>query len=394
MDEEGEESLIHMDIPTLQIRADRERLLAAVAAADAVVPTTSTKPIQTHLLLEARDGMVEVTASDSQVGMRAVVTGIEITQPGSVVVQSRQLAMILKESSSPAVDLQVVPSGDSVQLAIRLSDGDYTLPLIIGETLPPVTFFPVDAKAISIAGKRFEHMLRQTAFAMDKDRSSPVLSGLLVAITRGEMWLAATDGKVLAEAIEKEDAFVPPEGDTYQAVLPYGTVMHLVRILGSGQPDRVQVAFNTASKLVFVRLRLAGDLTVDLTSRLVEGSFPAYRMAISGSATSVVTFDTPVLASAVRRVSLMITAANRAVVLRLEKDRAVLENLPGVGGNARIPLACQYAGNPVRLGINAAYLHDVLRIYGGERLAVELGRGLIMREPGATYLVMPISLPS
>jgi DNA polymerase III sliding clamp (beta) subunit (PCNA family) len=72
----------------------------------------------------------------------------------------------------------------------------------------------------------------------------------------------------------------------------------------------------------------------------------------------------------------------------------MLENLPGVGGNARIPLPCQYSGNPVRLGVNAAYLSDVLRIYGGERLAIELGRGLIMREPGATYLVMPISLPS
>lgn len=383
-----------METPTLQLRADRERLLAAVAAADAVVPTTSTKPIQTHLLLEAKDGRVEVTASDSQVGMRAVVSGIEVQQAGSVVVQSRQLAMILKESSSPAVELQIIPTGDSVQLSVRLADGDYTLPLILGETLPPVSFFPAEAKSLGLAGKRFEHMLRQTAFAMDKDRSSPVLSGLLVSISSGELCLAATDGKVLAEAVEKDETFSAPEGDTFQAVLPFGTVTHLVRILGSGQPDRVQLAFNTSAKLVFARLRLSGDLTVDLTSRLVEGSFPAYRMAISGSGTSVVTFDTPALASAVRRVSLMITAANRAVVLRLEKDKAMLENLPGVGGNARIPLPCQYGGNPVRLGVNAAYLSDVLRIYGGERLAIELGRGLIMREPGATYLVMPISLPS
>jgi DNA polymerase-3 subunit beta len=381
-----------MDTPSLHIRADRERLLAAIAAADAVVPTTSTKPIQTHLLLEAKDGRVEVTASDSQVGMRAVVTGIEIPLAGNVVVSSRQMAMILKESSSPAVEMQVVASGDSFQLAIRLSDGDYALPIIIGETLPPVSFFPADAKSISLAGKRFEHMLRQTSFAMDKDRSSPVLSGLQIAISAGEMCLAATDGKVLAESIEKDASFVPPEGEIFQAVIPFSTVQHLARILGSGQPDRVQLAF--AQKLVFARLRLSGDLTVDLTSRLVEGSFPAYRMAISGSGTSVVTFDTPALASAVRRVSLMITAANRAVVLRLEKDKAMLENLPGSGGNARIPLPCQYSGNPVRLGVNAAYLADVLRVYGGERLAVELGRGLIMREPGATYLVMPISLPS
>jgi DNA polymerase-3 subunit beta len=381
-----------MDAPTLHIRADRERLLAAIAAADAVVPTTSTKPILTHLLLEAKDGRLEVTASDQQVGLRAVVTGIEVPMPGQVVVAARQLAMILKESSSAAAELETVRTGDAAQLAIRLGDGDYHLPIIIGETLPPVSFFPAEAKSVSLGGKRFEHMLRQTAFGMDKDRSSPVLSGLLVAITAGELCLAATDGKVLAEAVEKDASIVSPEGESFQAVLPFGTVQHLQRILGSGQPDRVQLTF--ASKLVFVRMRLSGDLTVDLTSRLVEGSFPAYRMAISGTATSVVTFDTPALASAVRRVALMVSAANRAIVLRLERDKAILENLPGAGGNARIPINCQYGGNAVRLGINAGYLSDVLRIYGGERLAIELGRGLIMREPGATYLVMPISLPS
>ncbi|MEK7413231.1 MAG: DNA polymerase III subunit beta [Planctomycetota bacterium] len=381
-----------MDIPTLHLRAERERLLAAISAADAVVPTTSTKPILTHLLLEAKDGRLEVTASDQQVGLRAVVSGIEVTQAGSVIVAARQLAMILKESSSPTAELEAVKAGDSAQLAIRLADGDYNLPLIIGETLPPVSFFPNEVKSVSIAGKRFEHMLRQTSFAMDKDRSSPVLSGLLVSLSAGELVLAATDGKVLAEAIEKDAAIASPEGDVFQVVLPYGTVQHLSRIMSSGQPDRVQLAF--ASKLVFVRLRLSGDLTVDMTSRLVEGSFPAYRMAISGTASSAVTFDTPVLASAVRRVALMISAANRAVVLELSRDKAVLSNLPGAGGNARIPLACQYSGNPVRLGINAAYMSDVLRVFGGERLGIELGRGLIMREANATYLVMPISLPS
>lgn len=381
-----------MDAPSLHIRAERDRLLAAIAAADAVVPTTSTKPILTHLLLAATAGQLEVTASDQQVGLRAVVTGVEVPTPGMVVVAARQLAMILKESSSPAAELQVIRSGDSFQLAVRLGDGDYQLPLIVGETLPPVSFFPADAKAVVIGGKRFEHMLRQTSFAMDKDRSSPVLSGMQLAITAGELCLAATDGKVLAEAVEKDAGIVSPEGENFQAVLPYGTVQHLSRILTGNQPERVHLAF--AQKLVFVRLRLAGDLTVDLTSRLVEGSFPAYRMAISTVATSAVTFDTPVLASAVRRVSLMVSASNRSIVLNLERDQAVLSNIPGAGGNARIPVACQYAGNPVRLGINAAYLGDVLRIYGSERLGIELGRGLIMREPGATYLVMPISLPS
>jgi hypothetical protein len=36
----------------------------------------------------------------------------------------------------------------------------------------------------------------------------------------------------------------------------------------------------------------------------------------------------------------------------------------------------------------------VLKVYKGDSIGIELSRGLIMREPGATYLIMPISLPN
>jgi DNA polymerase-3 subunit beta len=378
----------------LHLRADRERLLAAIQAADAVVQTTSSKPILTHVQIEAVDQRVELTATDQQVGLRATITGVEVVSGGTVAVPSRHLAMVMKESSSPAVELEVVQTGDAHQLAIRLGDGDYLLPMAVGEGLPPVSTFPAEAVANGLAGRRFDHMLRQTAFAMDKDRASPVLSGMLVSVAAGELCFAATDGKVLAESVEKDGAIrVPEGGETFQAVLPSSTVQHLQRIVGTGQPERVQLAF--AGRVAFIRLKLSGDLIVELTSRLVDGAFPAYRMAIGSSAPTAVTFATGELASAVRRVSLMVTSANRAVVLELSAGKAVLSNMPGTtGGNARIPVNCQYAGNTLRMGLNAQYMGEVLRVYGQERIAIELGRGLIMREPGATYLVMPIALPS
>jgi DNA polymerase III sliding clamp (beta) subunit (PCNA family) len=55
---------------------------------------------------------------------------------------------------------------------------------------------------------------------------------------------------------------------------------------------------------------------------------------------------------------------------------------------------CNYQGSPLRLGVNAQYLSDVLKVYKGDFIGMELSRGLIMRESGATYLIMPISLPN
>jgi DNA polymerase-3 subunit beta len=373
----------------LQLQCEREHMLAAIQAADAVVPSNSTKPILTNLLLDAKDDHLEIVATDLQVGLRSLVRKVQVRGAGQAVVQARQLAVILKESGSPTVSLSLEGKGDQRLLHIALADGDYQIPAIVGETFPHVSFFPTDVKAIPVRGERFEEMVRQTVFAMDKDRTSAVLSGLFVSVGGGELVIAGTNGHVLCEAIEKGEAFA---GEAVTAVIPSMTISHLQRILGTTRPEQVDLAFS--GKLVFVRLGMAGGLQVELTSRLVEGHFPPYRNALSGSAPASVGFPTQDLASAVRRAALMTNQTSRGIVMALERDQAVFSNLNYTNGSARIPVACQYGGSATKLGINAQYLGDVLRVYKSDKISIELSRGLIMREPGATYLIMPISLPS
>jgi DNA polymerase III sliding clamp (beta) subunit (PCNA family) len=112
------------------------------------------------------------------------------------------------------------------------------------------------------------------------------------------------------------------------------------------------------------------------------------------STPSTVTFSTQELSSAVRRVALMTSQTSRGIVIALEHNLAVFNNLNYTNGSARISVPCVYQGQSIRLGVNAQYLSDVLKVYKSEQIAIELSRGLIMRETGATYLIMPISLPN
>jgi DNA polymerase-3 subunit beta len=376
-------------LSALNLHCDRQQLLAALQAADAVVPSNSTKPILTNLLLDVLQDRLEVVATDSQVGLRAVVAQVDVRSTGQAVVQARQIVAILKESSSAAVSLTLDRRADQSVLTIKLDDGDYQVPAIVGETFPPVSFYPADVPSVTLSGKRFEEMLRQTAFAMDKDRTSPVLSAMFISIGAGELVLAATDGKVLCEAVERDPSF---NNDPVQAIIPALTIGHLQRIGGTTQADKIEIAF--AGKLVFVRFNLLSGLKVDLTSRLVEGTFPSYRGAIAGGAAISVEFSATELASAVRRAALMTNQTSRGVVLVLEGNQAVLSNLNYTNGSARIPLACTYSGPLQKLGINSQYFTDVLRVFRSDRITIELSRGMVMKEPGASYLIMPIALPT
>ena len=66
-------------------------------------------------------------------------------------------------------------------------------------------------------------------------------------------------------------------------------------------------------------------------------------------------------------------------------------------GSARIPVNCTYGGSPLRIGLNAHYLGEVLKVFESDEVRLELygpGKGIIIREPGTTFLVMPITLPN
>jgi len=235
-------------------------------------------------------------------------------------------------------------------------------------------------------------MLRQTTFAMDKDRTSAVLSGLLLQIGDGEVLCAGTDGKVLGEAVLAGEHYRTADGTKTQVVIPAVVISHLQRVLAGAKPESIDLVLH--GKLIFIRMAVEDGLQVEFTARLVEGNFPSYRVAIATPSLQTITFVSSELASAVRRAALMTNNTSRGIVMSLDRDMAVFSNLNYTNGSVRIPVPCGYTGAPMRFGLNAQYLADVLRAYQGERVVIEIGRGLVIRDQGATFLVMPINLPN
>jgi len=374
----------------LHLLCDREQFLAAVQAADAVVPANSTKPILQNVLLDAKTAEFEVVATDQQVGLRSIVRKVDIRSPGQAVVNARQVVAIIKESTSRTVAISVHQRAEASQLHIELADGEYDIPNVVGESFPPVSFFPSDVLPIQVRGDRFETALHKTVFAIDKDRTNAILSGLCMNIGDGQLVVAATDGKVLAEYLDRDPGYDSPTGPI-TAVLPAMAVNHIQRIMATSKPSVVELTF--AGRLLFARLTVDGGLQVELTSRLVEGTFPNYAAALVAPVTGRIEFSTVELASAVRRAALMTNQTSRGIVLTLEPGIAVFSNLNYANGSVRIPVACSYAGGNLKLGMNAQYLQDVLKVWSAERIAIDLSRGLVMRDGGATFLIMPISIP-
>jgi DNA polymerase-3 subunit beta len=385
-----------MSSPGFQLLCKLEDLLLALATADAVVPTNSAKPILTNLQLVAKDDRLEINATDMQVGLRATVRRLEIIRAGEVVLPARQLVGILKASRSPSLSLALESDGSHATVVIDLSDGCYRLPAVIGEAFPETSAFPDEGLRLELPVASLQTMIGKTAFAADRERSSAVLTGILLSGRGHEVAMAATDGKVLGEQVAKTTSELGDDG--FQAILPAGTINHISRILSSGAKGDATIMLT--GKVLFLRCLVGEEdakVQVELSSRLIDGVYPPYRNALPMSGGTPVIFQSEELASAVHRTALMTSTSSRAIVLELSPDGAQLSNLFVSSGSARIPVACTYAGAPQRIGLNAHYLGEVLKVFESDEVRLELygpGKGIIIREPGATFLVMPITLPN
>lgn len=385
------------------VRCQRSGLVTALQAADAVVPSSSAKPILTNLLLDAHDDHLQIAATDLQVGLCSKISQLEIVEAGQVVVSARKLVNILKESRSRNVDMLLDHHHDSGQLVIELSDGTYRLPAVIGESFPQVSAFPEGESSIRMPASILATMIKRTSFAVDRERTSAVLSGVLLRMEGDHLLMAATDGKVLAEYCVSVDPaqHISAEMEQLQAIVPAATVNHLIRILESG--GKGMISLTVVGKLIFVRIQLDHEdaqqypVLVELTSRCIDGNYPPYRNALPSGSSQRMTFNRDELASAVRRTALMTSSASPGIVLALRSGGAELSNLFNTAGSVQIPLSCDYQGESLRMGLNAGYLNSVLKSLDDDDVCFELngpGKGIITRQQNATYLVMPISLPN
>lgn len=195
----------------------------------------------------------------------------------------------------------------------------------------------------------------------------------------------ATDGHRLARI----DATLPAGADEMPGVIvPRKTVTELRKLLDD---DSTEIAVSVSE----TKIRFATP-TITLTSKVIDGTFPDYSRVIPSGNTRKLEVDAGDFAKAVDRVATVSSERSRAVKLTLDEDRLVLSvNAPDAGA-AEEELPVAYADEPLEIGFNAKYLHEIAGQIDREN-AVFLfngsGDAALIREGGdttAVYVVMPM----
>ncbi|MBT8336182.1 MAG: DNA polymerase III subunit beta, partial [Gemmatimonadetes bacterium] len=170
----------------------RQNLHNGLAAVSASIPSKTTLPVLSNILLETEEDGVWMSGTDLDVSVRVKVPA-EITEGGSLTAPGKKLQEITRELPDQPVEIST--RSDQIQLSCGHSRFKLNgLPADEFPSLPSVDF---DA-AVQVAGDDLQSLIQHTASAVSTEESRPILNGVLWELREGSMRMVATNGHRLA----------------------------------------------------------------------------------------------------------------------------------------------------------------------------------------------------
>ena len=361
------------------------------------VPSRPTHPVLANVLLtaDAETQQVSLTAFDLSLGIRTsfpgkVLTGGEITLP----------AKLLNDIVSRLPEGEITLDDEAGEVPLRAiltsASGRYQVRGMGVEEFPEL---PVVEKgeAVYLPAEALIEGLRGCLFATSADETKQVLTGLHLIVQQDSLEFAATDGHRLAVVKTTNDLAVDgEEPPRLEVTVPAKALRELERMLGMRQSteplalhfDQGQVVFEWAEQR--------------LTSRTLEGQYPAYRQLVPRQFERQITLERRQLLSALERIAVLADQKNNIVKFSIDsvnQQLALSVDAQDVG-SGRESMQAQISGESIEIAFNVKYLMEGVKALPSSEIQMQLNTALspvILTPLGSlkmTYLIMPVQIRS
>lgn len=371
----------------MDINLSTSELRAALSRVQGITNGKSgTLPILSTVLLEAEQtpegGRLTARAYDLELGLCSQHR-CEVAKPGAVAVPAKALFEIAKALPDLTVRLK---SAANNRVEITSGAASFKLAGQSAEDFPAMPAAKVDDYE-TVDREVLKGALEAVAFAMSSDETRYNLNGIFWDLTSDGVSLVATDGhRMSVYAMKDGKRYGLPEAGV---IVSRKAVVELKRLLSEETQAPSELAFNE-NTLTFRRQGLT------FTSRLVDGSFPAYRQVLPQESDKPVFVERSAMLDVLKRVLLMAQDASAAVSVSLEGGKMHLSARCAEVGEASDSLPVEYTGTDIKIALNGRYMQDMLLASEGAKMLLSITGDVDpvrMRPVGMDahiYVLMPV----
>jgi DNA polymerase-3 subunit beta len=361
----------------MKIVVSKEKLMFALRKVLSVVSSRTTLPVLNNILMEASEGQLILTTTDLEVCISTQVDA-EVLEAGVTTVPAKKFGQIIGALPTGEVTLE----SDEQQLtSIACKNSFFRIVGLDANEFPRENQVE-DTWKFTLPCQEFRKNLAKVYYASSTDETRHVLNGVLLSLREGILTIAATDGRRLALVEKPLDGEEMPDGDV---ILPPKVVNELQRSLDSEGNIVIELS---ASRAIFS----FGDSV--MTSKLVEGSYPNYRLVIPEGFTRSAVIPRDLFATVLNRVSMVIGDSSTSVHLKLENATMTVSATNAELGESQEPLEISYEGEDIQISFNPVFLADPFKHMEVDQLVMqfndEFSPVAISGDEGFLYIIMPM----
>lgn len=316
-------------------------------------------PILDCILFELANGVLKMTASDSETTMVTTLEVTDVEGEGKFAIGSKQLISSIKEISEQPITFNVDANTSAIE--INYQNGKYNLIGQNGYEYPVPARMNEAAKSIAIDSQVMLDGISRCLFAAADDELRPQMNGVYFDMTTENVTFVASDGhklvrnRVFSVHVDEPSAFI----------LPKKPALLLKTVLPKAEGDVVMRFDDRNAEMQMT------DYVI--SCRLIEGRYPNYNSVIPTDNPFRVTADRMAFISALRRVSVF--ASQSSALIKLHVDQGTLtvsaQDLD-FSTSAEEHILCDYNGSSMSIGFNGPFLIDVLNSINSDEIVLEL----------------------
>ena len=335
----------------MKFEIQQEELQRALDIIANVVPTKTTLPILTCVLMEATDGRLTLSATNLDISITTSTDKVTIKDEGKMAIPAVKFVPFVRTLRSGSVVIS--QKGKQIQLVsgkARMTENTMKV-----EEYPALKKLE-EKKGLDIEAAALIDMINETSYSVSKDETRSALMGVLWEVRPSSLTLVATDAHRLARSGRTMDWDVSSDREM---IVDTAGLRHLPRIVTGHDQDE------TASGNITVfmgdnQLSFRAGSTV-LHARLLEGPFPDYNAVIPQDNDKYITLDKADFSQAIRRVSITADRITSQIKLGIENGRMELSACGAEGSQSEDEIPVSYEGEALEIGFNFVYLQDILK---------------------------------
>ncbi len=361
----------------MKLQVTQENLNRALTNVARVANSRNTLPILSNVLIKTVDNRVCVAATNLNIAITHYI-GSKVSNKGAITVPARLTQDFVGSLPSGVIDLTL----EDTKLHISTNKYQSTINGTLADDYPVMPTIK-NGEEWTVSAQTLKKSLQQVIVAASADETRPILTGIYMYTTGGELFAAATDSYRLAEKkiikLKKE----------VKLLIPASSIQDLLRILPDTD-EQVRVVHDDQQVLFST-----GD--TELVTRLIEGNYPDYKKLIPGSFAASATLKKSDFINITKVSSLFAREAAGSITIELNKTKSLVQinSIASQLGENTAEAEAKVTGDG-KITLNSRYILDALNVIDDEDVSISFNGKLepcIIAPVGHkdyTHVVMPL----